>query len=537
MLYYWVESTAPNGYTADQTPHYFTMYVNEDINKVGDGSIIEASAEERKNAAKALDNAAQIANNITVAAMSADTTWNVTNIDKEYTSITATKVWEGDYDNAYETRPASGIQLDLYQVDAQGNETLLEDRSPVPINVDSEGEWPSFTWYHLDAAYTYTVRERPIKGYLTSYSDDGKGVGQGTITVTNTFVPKNTEVYVRKKWDPDEGTKPEQVMVKLYQIAHVEQADGSVLAGKPTYTGMQLALTAANDWKDGWTGLPTEDDSGNVLTYTVVEDVDAVNKATGELYGAVYSDDGEGVVSAPAGDPLIITNVKDAPGSLKITKKVTVNGENVTDPGADGTYRFRIVDANGKAATHQDGTEVGDVQVQVNNGKAETAMVDNLEAGTYYVYEYTPTNGTSLVGKNGIKIEVKAGVTTGGTAPEAVFVNNVDKRRVRVEKNWVNASGANAWPTGVTTQVQLMGDGEAVGDPVTLSVTQKSYLWDNLVEGKEYSVIEVGENNGTIQLADIDYKVTSSIETTDNGLGSMVTLTNTQLTDVAFTKE
>ena len=542
-LYYWVESGVPAGYAADQTPHYFTMYVNEDEDKIAEGQTILASAEERKDAAKALDNATQIANGITVAAMSADTTWNVTNVDKKYTSVTATKVWEGDYDNEYETRPAGGIQLDLYRIDASGNETLVEDRSPVPINADTDGSWPSFTWYHLDPTYSYTVRERPVKGYLTSYSDEGKGVGNGTITVTNTFVPKYTEVYVQKRWDPAEGAKPDQVMVKLYQIAHVAQADGTVAAQAPAYTGEQLALTAGNGWKDGWSGLPTTDENGNVLTYTVVEDVDAVKKATGTLYGAVYSDDGNGVVSASANDPIVITNVKDAPGSLKITKRVTVNGEGVSDSAADGTYRFRITDENGNAATHQDGSEVGDVQVRVTDGRVASAMVDGLSEGVYYVYEYAPTNGAGLVGNNGIRLEVKAGVTRDGSAPEATFVNNVDKRRVRVDKTWLNANGTNAWPSGVETQVQLMADGVAVGEPVTLSATQESYLWDDLEEDKTYSVQEVGANDqGVVTLSDAggkqaDYKVTSSTTASSNGLGTVVTLTNTELTDVVFVKE
>ena len=328
-LYYWIETEAPENYKGElNVPHYFVLY--------NDGEVDDEYTDvaDRRKAAWALDDACQFANGITVASMPSETTWTVTNIETDKTSVTVTKQWEGDYDDNYETRPKDGIQFDLYRIEKDGTKTLLEDRSPITINsyeyVDSKGvtktAWPDYTWFALDANYSYTVVEHPVDGYLTNYSDNQEGVENGTITVTNTYIPKNTEIFVEKKWEPENGKKPDQIQVWLYQIVHVKNQDGSYTVHDPEPSGYTAVLTAGNNWKYSWKGLPTVDPDGNTLTYTVVEDVASL-KADGMNYGPIYSDNGEGVVSAPENDPLVITNIENAPDLALLERE-----EGIPDP-------------------------------------------------------------------------------------------------------------------------------------------------------------------------------------------------------------
>lgn len=567
VVYYWEETKAPTGYKiTNPGPHYFVLYI--------DGELDDdyTKEDQRKKAAWALDDAVSLANGWTVASMSSDSEWKVNDTRDGYTSITATKRWEGDYNDTYETRPKTGILYDLYRVDrVTGQETLMEDLSPVPINDDGSGNWSSYTWYRLDASYNYTVKERAVPGYITTYSDGGKGVEGGKITVTNTYVPKSTDIYVQKKWDPEGGAKPSQVKVSLYKILHRINEDGSTTDEDPEPMGNDFTymLTAGNGWKHAWKGLDTSDPDGNTISYTVVEDLNAVNesdavKAARVKYAAVYSDGGQGTVDAPQDDPLTITNLANAAGSLKITKKVTVNGQAVSDTAADGAYRFRITKLNATSgseepATYMHGHEdstcigethdqylVGDVVVQVRNGVASSAMVDNLEEGTYYVYEYEPSGDAKLVSDQRVEVKVLAGVTKEDEAPEAVFINNVDKDRVEVTKRWESANnGVTSWPEGMEVQVKVMkrsSSGELssvewpeISAPADWSETEtqwlannrQSYVWDNLPkleDGESYVVVETAIKNGTANgIVEVPSQTTTTTDgvVTTNGIATI----------------
>ena len=65
------------------------------------------------------------------------------------------------------------------------------------------------------------------------------------------------------------------------------------------------------------------------------------------------------------------------------------------------------------------------------SSKSET--VTELVPGTYTITEEEPTNGTSLVGKNGIKVEVTPNDTAG--IPTAQFTNNKDVGSLIIKKN------------------------------------------------------------------------------------------------------
>ena len=331
-LYYWIETATADGYEAElNVRHYFIVYQVEE-----DGELLVAPTTEFDSEGKALkvwetrqwrgwalDDAAQAANGITVASLAADNTWTVNNQREEYTSVSATKEWKGDYDNFYETRPEEGIQLKLIQISSDGTE---KQYGPViPINVDDEGNWPTYVWQKLPKAgtnnseeavtYTYRVEEESISGYTVEYTVDGEeqpetGVVSGEVTVTNTLIPTKTNISVEKVFDQDGTEYPDQILVYLYEIT--TYADGT----SNKVQRASQALTAAGDWKYTWRNLPTKDDDGNALTYTVVE----APVGDGFSYTVSYSDNGEGITGNTADDPLVITNTENG---LEITKKFT----------------------------------------------------------------------------------------------------------------------------------------------------------------------------------------------------------------------
>ncbi|MCD8016006.1 MAG: hypothetical protein LUG99_23180 [Lachnospiraceae bacterium] len=126
------------------------------------------------------------------------------------------------------------------------------------------------------------------------------------------------------------------------------------------------------------------------------------------------------------------TNDKTAVGSIKITKNVTINGEDPTDAedstAADGTYTFYVVDDSNN--------EVARRNITIVNGESSTAQIDNLVPGTYYVYEYVTSNPSevTLVTTNGVEVTVTANNTS--SIPTAEFTNDVDQvGSLRITKN------------------------------------------------------------------------------------------------------
>ena len=309
-FYYWIETEAPEDYAIySSVPHNFVLYSQTD----GENNYSTEVAELHYNIAKAIDHAATIANGLTVATYANEGTWVVTNIEQEYTSVSVAKVWEGDFDDFYETRPTEGIQVNLYQIDAEGNETLMSDLSPVSLNVAESGYWNNYTWDKLPATYTddngdtqqykYTVKEVELSDYSTTYSDNGEGVVYGIVTVTNTLIPTYTSIHVKKEFADGVTEYPEQILVSLYVIR--TDSDGVSADLAPSgYTG---ALTASGNWSFSWDKLPTKDDDGNKLTYTVVEDLKDLEDK-GFSFIVTYSDDNKGVLSSTQEDPLVITN-------------------------------------------------------------------------------------------------------------------------------------------------------------------------------------------------------------------------------------
>lgn len=453
VLYAWKEVQAPDGYTANGDFHYFVGYQHLDVNsdEIPQPLLDPTEQLNRKHAAWALDDACQLANGIRVASMANLVTWTATNVESQYTSISATKVWEDDSDNLFETRPTGGIRLQLWQIDEDGNKTKYE--GPKAINVDDNGEWPTYIWNRLPAnyggtkTYKYTVTEEKVDGYTTTYSDNSEGQTSGEIIVTNKMIPKNTEIHVKKVFDQAENEpKPESITVKLMVIM-TNKKTGDVL--EPEEIGSK-ELNEGNHWSASWSKLDTTrviENTAYDLTYTVFEDTAKLERDGFNDYIVTFSDNNVGVVQTTEDDPLVITNAKPSKGSLKIKKIVAENGNsdsesmsNAAKTALAGTYTFKIYTDAACSTPYQ--VDDQDVTVSVTiaaDGKAVTSEeVTGMPAGDYWIKENELSN-KAIVPQDPVKVTVEAG-KTGEEAVIAEFTNNYETTKAQVKKVWVNGT-------------------------------------------------------------------------------------------------
>ena len=524
-LYAWREVTSPENYTGSSEYHYFVGYQYLDVNTENPGEttmLPEQEQTDRKHAAWALDDAVQLANGIRAASIANLTSWTATNVESVYTSISATKTWEGDSDNRFRTRPVGGIRLQLVRINADGSRENVGD--PVAINADNNGNWPTYIWNRLPSQdedgneLKYTVVEERVDDYTTEYSDGGDGIAAGEITVTNKMIPKNTNIYVEKAFDQEGDEKPESIHITLMIIK--TDLEGNVSEPEEY---MECKLNEYNEWKHVFDKLPTKevDEEGNAyyLTYTAVEDLAALERQ-GFRYTVSYSDNGQGVLETTEEEPLLITNTAPRNGSLKIKKRVTVNG---SDPTAEtyslvnGTYTFTVMkkgDAEFVPRT---------VELTINgNNIAESDEITDLPAGTYVITEASQT-GTELIEatvdnipatitSRSVEVVVTAGKVA-GEAPVVSFTNNATK--IDFEKIWKYNNASMKWADNTSITVTVSGgnrryiytisrndliagkeiSGQTEGDP---KLTVRTVHEDDQTETYEYKfeVRELPYNNG-----------------------------------------
>ena len=128
------------------------------------------------------------------------------------------------------------------------------------------------------------------------------------------------------------------------------------------------------------------------------------------------------------------------PGSLKITKNVTVN--NLEPSGntaglADDTYYFTVT---GKEGTPTAGEQSRTVSVVITGGKENTVEVSDLMPGRYIITELDPTNGTSLVGSNSLEAVVEPGKSGNEVSANGIvkMTNNINTTEMMVRKMWAD---------------------------------------------------------------------------------------------------
>ena len=169
---------------------------------------------------------------------------------------------------------------------------------------------------------------------------------------------------------------------------------------------------------------------------------------------------------------LTVTNTLPEPGSLKITKKVTVDGTDASQLAApkkslaDGTYSFKVYESDGVTeAKKADGTDVGTITVQISDGAASTAEVTGLFPGEYVVKEISGDNANVTLDPDGHTVTVVSGqsgssVAAGGIA---LITNAYTSTGITVQKQWQKADGT--------------ADNSKTGN-ITVTLLQTAYVYN-----------------------------------------------------------
>lgn len=296
VLYKLEETTPPNGYIGDSTPHYFLML---DANQTKEDAAITT----------AMQGSGVAESQITFVAANQTEQMYVENTAKQ---ITIRKVWQ-DANGRQETNVSHGdITVKLTRTDKA---TGLEDTSwSKEITLSSDHSW---TYIYPDTSktptdeplkdgYTYAVEEEKESvpsGYNVSYTDQNGNEKHTGFTSGDTVVIKNMQktnwLKVEKKWLAEDGETalkdadlPKSITVQLYKMN--ASGVGEKVVGKT------LELNAGNYWKGQFTDLDPD------AQYYVVEEVSV------DGYTVSYTND----VKKPAlpGATITVTNRKNAPG-------------------------------------------------------------------------------------------------------------------------------------------------------------------------------------------------------------------------------
>ena len=364
--------------------------------------------------------------------------YTVTNTHEVKTvNLSGTKTWV-DNNNAHGLRPQS-ITIWLT---ANGIEVENSRKTITPTTVGEEQVW-SWTYENLPKykngrEIKYAIREMPVLGYTTSYSED-------KLSIINT--EQLTSISGTKSWMGDSyydwvnPARPQSITVKLKAVINWQTVD----MGEAT-------VSAANNWTYSFEDLPVYGSNGEKIQYTVEEVVpegytpkyegyDITNRY-GE-YTDIYGQKQWNEVPQGYELPETIT--------LQLSPPIWQRGEMrtlTTTTSAEEGWNYRFTDLPKK---DYQGNEI-----------------------TYTVTEVTEVDGFISSGA--------------GTAQNNyTIVNTYNRINIPVEKIWNPTSSALESAT-----VKLLANGEETGDTLVLSA-------ENQWKGTFENLDKKDENGNEIQ--------------------------------------
>ena len=367
--------------------------------------------------------------------------YDLINTKSEKIEITGTKTW----------RAPEGTEL-------PESITVILKRNDEPVarkKVTAADDW-SYEFTELPAysedgriAYTYTVDEEPVEGYITTVS------GTNLInTITGT-----TSVSGTKTWRAPEGTElPESITVIL------KRNDEPVARKK---------VTAADDWSYEFTNLPAySDDGSTAYTYTVDEEPV------------------EGYITTVSGTDLINTIT-----SVKISKVDIADGEEL-----EGAT-IQLIDK-----------ETGEV-VEEWTSTNEAHEVTGLTTGkTYILRETVAPEGYSITSDTTFELKEDGSIdtekTTTTVSEEGVLLVE-DTRRIDFIVNKVSATDDHELYDTILSVYEITDEGEVLVDSWTSRWKEVHNFGLKLSCGKSYILREDKATGGYHKIpGDILFNVT-----------------------------
>ena len=358
------------------------------------------------------------------------------------TSVSGTKIW----------RVPEGTDL-------PESITVILNRNDEPVarkKVTAADDW-SYEFTELPAysedgrtAYTYTVEEKPVEGYITTVS------GTNLInTITGT-----TSVSGTKTWRVPEGTElPESITVILNR-------NGSPVDSKK--------VTATDDWSYEFTNLPVYSDDGlTAYTYTV-EDKPV-----------------EGYITTVIGTNLINTIT-----SVKISKVDIADGEEL-----EGAT-IQLID--------KDTGEVVEEWTSTNKAHEVTGLTTGK---TYILRETVAPEGYSITSDTTFELKEDGSIdtekTTTTVSEEGVLLVE-DTRRIDFIVNKVSATDDHELYDTILSVYQITDEGEVLVDSWTSRWKEVHNFGLKLSCGKSYILREDKATGGYHKIpGDILFNVTA----------------------------
>ena len=337
--------------------------------------------------------------------------------------------------------------------------TVILNRNDEPVarkKVTADDDW-SYEFTELPAysedgstAYTYTVDEEPVEGYITTVS------GTNLInTITGT-----TSVSGTKTWRVPEGTElPESITVIL------NRNDEPVARKK---------VTADDDWSYEFTELPAYSEDG-LTAYTYTVDEEPV----------------EGYITTVSGTDLINTIT-----SVKISKVDIANGEEL-----EGAT-IQLIDK-----------ETGEV-VEEWTSTNKAHEVTGLTTGKIYILRetvapegYSITSDTTFELKEDGSIDTEKTTTT--VSEEGVLLVE-DTRRIDFIVNKVSATDDHELYDTILSVYEITDEGEVLVDSWTSRWKEVHNFGLKLSCGKSYILREDKATGGYHKIpGDILFNVTA----------------------------
>ncbi|MCY3060456.1 Cna B-type domain-containing protein [Aerococcus urinae] len=362
----------------------------------------------------------------------------------------------------------------------------------------------------------YTVEEAPVAGYRTDIRQKVAGdVSRGFI-ITNTEIPfriPRREIKVTKAWLNSQGESlsapVDKIEVELYR-------DGQA-------TGKKLILSAENHWSGAFKDLPVYESIENSKAYEYSVKEVGEDKGSIQVAGKWFKVTHQGTMK----DGFTILN-QETPSWTPMTPptrelKVTKNWVNAR------AEAFQAPIDKIEVELYRDGQATGkklllsaeNHWVGAFKGLPVYESIENTKAYEYSIKEVGEDKGSIQVAGKWFKAIYQ------GTMKDGFAILNQETptwtpmtpptRELKVTKNWLNFQGESLSAPVDKLEVELYRDGQATGKKVTLSAenhwtgTFKNLpVYESIEKSKayDYSIKEVGESKGSIQIAGQCFKVT-----------------------------
>lgn len=287
----------------------------------------------------------------------------------------------------------------------------------------------------------------------------------------------------------------------------------------PDYTSAAtVTLSRGNGWRDSFKDLPTtgngSDGKPYVYSYGVRETATSDPAFELESYSVETStaENANGAtVPVDSGSTVTVTNKKEVhTGNLEITKNIQKNG--TLNSSGTGTFYYAVYHEskveNGVPKSGAVADRTGSIVIGSEENGTKKVTEENLEYGTYYVFELTAENGQPIIsGTDGAVQKIGSTVykvTESGTSAEVggnpgqITLNNSEETiKAKVRKVWADDNNKKAKrPDSLTVELYAHSTHSGEGETGTADASSEDAAnGDSSSAGTSIETVTLNESN------------------------------------------